>query len=127
MNEVTNDSAAAILQMVPAVYRKYLLTKTRNQTTLNGKQIRNNSLSDSQNIVSNSPGVDEMLRNIAHYNDLQSVLNEDIFGPLQNDSVIIVVQVSSLNFRSPIFSSNHINSLLHLMNRSINASRIYGI
>lgn len=93
MNEVTNDSAAAILQMVPAVYRKYLLTKTRNQTVLNGKQIRNNSLSDNQNIANISPGVDEMLRNIAHYNDLQSVLNEDIFGPLQNDSVIIVVQV----------------------------------
>lgn len=95
MNEVTNDSAAAILQMVPVVYRKYLLAKTRNQTTLNGKPIRNNSIADSQNIVNNSPGVEEMLRNIAHYNDLQSVLNEDIFGPLQNDSVIIVVQVNT--------------------------------
>uniref|UniRef100_A0A182JQC5 Alpha-1,6-mannosyl-glycoprotein 2-beta-N-acetylglucosaminyltransferase n=1 Tax=Anopheles christyi TaxID=43041 RepID=A0A182JQC5_9DIPT len=30
---------------------------------------------------------------IHRYNDLQTVLNEDIYGPLQNDSVIIVVQV----------------------------------
>lgn len=32
---------------------------------------------------------------IAKYNELQVVLNEDTFGPLQNDSVIIVVQVNS--------------------------------
>lgn len=40
------------------------------------------------------PNISEMLRHIARYNDMQVVLNEDQFGSLQNDSVIIVVQVS---------------------------------
>lgn len=31
---------------------------------------------------------------ISRYNDAQMVLNEDLYGPLQNNSVIIVVQVS---------------------------------
>lgn len=94
MNEMTNDSAAAIIQMVPIVYRKYLLTKTRNQTAVNAKPNHSSNSTDSQTISINSPGIEEMLRNVAHYNDLQSILNEDIFGPLQNDSVIIVVQVA---------------------------------
>lgn len=34
-----------------------------------------------------------MRRYIERYNELQSILNEDIFGPLENDSVLIVVQV----------------------------------
>lgn len=39
------------------------------------------------------PNITEMQRAIKHYNELQMVLNEDQFGPLENDSVIIVVQV----------------------------------
>lgn len=39
------------------------------------------------------PNCSEMQRAIRHYNELQMVLNEDQFGPLENDSVIIVVQV----------------------------------
>lgn len=92
INELTNDSSAAILQMVPMVYRKFLTMKPRNQTAFNNK---NSSTNDGQRGFStHSASVDEMLRNIARYNELQSVLNEDLFGPLQNDSVIIVVQVS---------------------------------
>lgn len=101
MNEVTNDSAAAIIQMVPIIYRKYLLTKARNQTTVMGaKPNRTTNATDSRETVPIiTPNVDEILRNIAHYNDLQSILNEDIFGPLQNDSVIIVVQVSLIGIQ----------------------------
>lgn len=40
------------------------------------------------------PNISEIKRQIAKYNDMQLVLNEYTFGPLQNDSVIIVVQVS---------------------------------
>lgn len=39
--------------------------------------------------------ISEIKRQIAHYNDIQFVYNEEKFGPLQNDSVVIVVQVSS--------------------------------
>lgn len=90
INELTNDSSAAILQMVPVVYRKFLTMKPRNQTMFNKK---NTSTNDAQPFSTHSATVMEMLRNIARYNELQSVLNEDLFGPLQNDSVIIVVQV----------------------------------
>lgn len=90
INELANDSSAAILQMVPVVYRKFLTMKPRNQTALNTKQ---NSTTEGHSHPTHSSIVEEMLRNIARYNELQSVLNEDLFGPLQNDSVIIVVQV----------------------------------
>lgn len=39
------------------------------------------------------PNITEILRCIKHYNDMQLVHNEDQFGPLENDSVIIVIQV----------------------------------
>lgn len=91
INELANDSSAAILHMVPAVYRKYLLIKTRNHTI--NSTIKNANVSHTQSSPVHDSAVSEMLRNMARYNDLQSVLNEDLFGPLQNDSVIIVVQV----------------------------------
>lgn len=91
INELANDSSAAILHMVPAVYRKYLLMKTRNQTLTSAT--KNVNVSHTQSSPVHDSAVNEMLRNMARYNDLQSVLNEDLFGPLQNDSVIIVVQV----------------------------------
>lgn len=77
--------------MVPPVYRKYLTAKNRNHTHGNA-----NSTAQTGQREQNQPQptVDEMRRNIVRYNELQSVLNEDLFGPLQNDSVIIVVQVS---------------------------------
>lgn len=96
INELANDSSAAILQMVPVVYRKFLTMKPRNQTSFsNNNNNKNNSNSTIEAYVRalRSSSAEEMLRNIARYNDLQSVLNEDLFGPLQNDSVIIVVQV----------------------------------
>lgn len=46
------------------------------------------------------PNITEIKRQIIRYNDMQLVLNEDAFGPLQNDSVIIVIQVSSSLIRT---------------------------
>lgn len=82
--------------MVPMVYRKFLTMKPRNQTITN----KNNSTMDGRpsNHPTYSSNVEEILQNIARYNELQSIFNEDLFGPLQNDSVIIVVQVMLLKF-----------------------------
>ncbi|KAG4067969.1 hypothetical protein HA402_010655 [Bradysia odoriphaga] len=74
--------------MVPSMYHKYLTTKTRNQTlAINGTS--SSSYMDSYR----RPDIEQMRRFIRRYNELQSILNEDIFGPLENDSVLIVVQV----------------------------------
>lgn len=45
-------------------------------------------------VESGIPPVEEIKRQIYRYNDQQSILNEETYGPLLNDSVIIVVQVS---------------------------------
>lgn len=83
--------------MVPPVYRKYLTAKNRSHTASGGNGANNSNNSTAQNgqpVQNQHPSIDEMQRNIARYNELQSVLNEDLFGPLQNDSVIIVIQVT---------------------------------
>lgn len=54
----------------------------------------NGSASSGGEMQFHSPNISEMKRAIFRYNEMQNVINEDIFGPLQNDSVIIVVQVS---------------------------------
>lgn len=40
------------------------------------------------------PPIEEITRQIYRYNDQQLILNDETFGPLLNDSVIIVIQVS---------------------------------
>uniref|UniRef100_A0A182W371 Alpha-1,6-mannosyl-glycoprotein 2-beta-N-acetylglucosaminyltransferase n=1 Tax=Anopheles minimus TaxID=112268 RepID=A0A182W371_9DIPT len=85
-SESTNYSTAAILQMVPPVFHKYLTGKPRNSThDQNGTHFGGEG--------PRTANISDILRMIHRYNDLQTVLNEDIYGPLQNDSVIIVVQV----------------------------------
>lgn len=97
VNDLSNDSSAAILSMVPPMYHKYFVTKSPfhvnqsvNQTSTNGSTAAVTAYIERSRPLT----IDEMRRNIARYNDLQTVLNEDLFGPLQSDSVIIVVQVS---------------------------------
>uniref|UniRef100_A0A8W7MUI3 Alpha-1,6-mannosyl-glycoprotein 2-beta-N-acetylglucosaminyltransferase n=1 Tax=Anopheles arabiensis TaxID=7173 RepID=A0A8W7MUI3_ANOAR len=81
-----NYSTAAILQMVPPVFHKYLTGKPRNSTHgQNGTHYAGDG--------PRTANISDIMRMINRYNDLQTVLNEDIYGPLQNDSVIIVVQV----------------------------------
>ncbi|XP_052869221.1 alpha-1,6-mannosyl-glycoprotein 2-beta-N-acetylglucosaminyltransferase isoform X2 [Anopheles cruzii] len=85
-SDSTNYSTAAILQMVPPVFHKYLTGKARNAThAQNGTHFGSDG--------PRTANISEILRMIHRYNELQTVLNEDIYGPLQNDSVIIVVQV----------------------------------
>ncbi|XP_017131688.1 alpha-1,6-mannosyl-glycoprotein 2-beta-N-acetylglucosaminyltransferase isoform X1 [Drosophila elegans] len=102
---VTNDSDDAILAMVPATLHKYLTPHSRNHTAsgagvLSGAALLLNATSAGAATattisfdVYHPPNITEIKRQIGRYNDMQSVLNEDVFGPLQNDSVIIVVQV----------------------------------
>lgn len=40
-----------------------------------------------------SANISDIQRSIERYNEYQTIINEEIFGPLQNDSIIIVVQV----------------------------------
>lgn len=84
-NTTYNDSNAAILSMVPSVLHKFLTPRPRNSTF---------SQNRSSNVLYRiTRSIPDIKRNIAQYNLQQTVYNEDIFGPLQNDSVVIVVQV----------------------------------
>lgn len=83
----TNYSNAAIISMVPPVFRKYLTTKAKNIT-------RNfNNSQNYYNEINHLPDLNEIKNQIWRYNEAQSILNEEQFGPLQNNSVIIVIQV----------------------------------
>ncbi|XP_063703413.1 alpha-1,6-mannosyl-glycoprotein 2-beta-N-acetylglucosaminyltransferase isoform X2 [Culicoides brevitarsis] len=86
--DVTNDSAAAILSMVPPVLHKYLKSKSRNNT-----HGTNNTQNNGNNDSLRAANISEIKMMISRYNEAQMVLNEDLYGPLQNNSVIIVVQV----------------------------------
>ncbi|EGK97160.1 AGAP004397-PB [Anopheles gambiae str. PEST] len=90
-----NYSTAAILQMVPPVFHKYLTGKPRNSTHgQNGTHYAGDG--------PRTANISDIMRMINRYNDLQTVLNEDIYGPLQNDSVIIVVQLLPLYLLHPL-------------------------
>lgn len=78
-----NDSAAALLSMVPAVLHKFLSPIPKNSSSLNGYGKSELELS-----------VPEIKRIIAQYNLQQTIINENIFEPLSNDSIVIVIQVS---------------------------------
>ncbi|KAH8408015.1 hypothetical protein KR222_011106, partial [Zaprionus bogoriensis] len=103
---VTNDSVDAILSMVPATLHKYLTPHSRNHSvaTAGGSMGGRLSMLESRGAggaaattisfdVYRPPNITEIKRQIIRYNEMQLVLNEDAFGPLQNDSVIIVIQV----------------------------------
>lgn len=83
-----NDSNAAILSMVPAVLHKFLTPKPRNRTSMGVNGTVTNTVEYKVPL-----NISEIKRNIALYNSQQTVYNEDIFGPLQNDSIVIVIQV----------------------------------
>lgn len=74
-----NDSAA-ILSMVPQVLHKYLIPK-------------NQSVAATAAPANDSVELDAIPARIRRYNAEQRVLNEDLFGPLQADALVIVIQV----------------------------------
>ncbi|XP_017777128.1 PREDICTED: alpha-1,6-mannosyl-glycoprotein 2-beta-N-acetylglucosaminyltransferase isoform X2 [Nicrophorus vespilloides] len=82
-----NDSSAAILSMVPSGLHKFLTPRPRNLSHVHQNGTTANL------IYRQALNISEMKRNIALYNLQQTVYNEDLFGSLQNDSVVIVVQI----------------------------------
>ncbi|XP_063242618.1 alpha-1,6-mannosyl-glycoprotein 2-beta-N-acetylglucosaminyltransferase-like isoform X1 [Bacillus rossius redtenbacheri] len=80
-----NDSAA-ILSMVPQVLHKFLTPRAR----LNASAAANSSDGAPARPRLN---ISDIRRSIECYNEAQAVLNEDVFGPIQNDTLVIVVQV----------------------------------
>ncbi|KAJ8926888.1 hypothetical protein NQ314_020739 [Rhamnusium bicolor] len=72
--------------MVPAVLHKFL--SPRNLTNLLGLNGTYNNL-----IYKYTPNISDIKRSIAQYDLQQVVYNENIFGPLQSDSVVIVIQI----------------------------------
>ncbi|XP_052127085.1 alpha-1,6-mannosyl-glycoprotein 2-beta-N-acetylglucosaminyltransferase isoform X1 [Frankliniella occidentalis] len=106
-----NDSAV-ILAMVPQVLHKYLVSRPRNLTGAGGwaggggaggpGPAANDSLQRAAPVLvpgpprgppGGAPDMDAIKAGIRRYNDEQRVLNEDIFGPLQPDALVVVVQV----------------------------------
>ncbi|XP_050313561.1 alpha-1,6-mannosyl-glycoprotein 2-beta-N-acetylglucosaminyltransferase isoform X2 [Anthonomus grandis grandis] len=83
-----NESQAAILSMVPVVLHKFLATKPKNGTNLGLNGSYNNLGFYKANL-----NISDIKRSIAQYNIQQTIYNEDIFGPLQNDSIVIVIQI----------------------------------
>lgn len=77
--EDTNDTAA-IFSMIPKDFHKYLKPKLK-------------TTNDTNEAVKSVPNISEIKASIDKYNEVQYVYNEDIFGPVYNDSLIIVVQV----------------------------------
>lgn len=105
-NSEFNDSTAAILSMVPAVLHKFLTSHSQNGTysIINGTAINT--------VYSRIPlNISEIKRNVAQYNLQQIVYNEDIFGPLQNDSVVIVIQVSKTHKNTRICFAKFFHTL----------------
>lgn len=72
---------------------KFLTSKPRNTTKLVNGTLTNNT--ELRGLT-----IPEILKSIKRYNDAQTINNEDIFGPVQNDTIIIVIQVI---FSSGIF------------------------
>ncbi|XP_071054481.1 alpha-1,6-mannosyl-glycoprotein 2-beta-N-acetylglucosaminyltransferase isoform X2 [Onthophagus taurus] len=79
------NESATIFSMVPSVLHKFLTPRPRNVSNINGSAT-NATYRTSLNIT-------EIKKFIAQCNLQQTIYNEDLFGPLQNDSVIIIVQV----------------------------------
>ena len=78
------------------VLHKFLMPKPRNNShALGGTNITDAAGATGQNGASGGRAplnISDIRRNIERYNEVQQVLNEELFGPVQNDSLIIVVQ-----------------------------------
>jgi alpha-1,6-mannosyl-glycoprotein beta-1,2-N-acetylglucosaminyltransferase len=72
---------AQFLNVIPPHLHKFLIPK-------NGTNVNSNANNTEQ------LNITYIKRGIEQYNKYQVVLNEDIFGPLHNDSLVIAVQVS---------------------------------
>uniref|UniRef100_A0A2A4JH78 Alpha-1,6-mannosyl-glycoprotein 2-beta-N-acetylglucosaminyltransferase n=1 Tax=Heliothis virescens TaxID=7102 RepID=A0A2A4JH78_HELVI len=75
-----NDTSEQVLALVPPELHKYLTVHPRNSTVNSTERIATKNIT-------------EIRRAIQRNNDAQIIYNEDIFGPVQNDTVIIAIQV----------------------------------
>ncbi|CAG9120259.1 unnamed protein product [Plutella xylostella] len=74
-----NETSEQVLALVPQELHKYLLVHPKNVTGNSTER------AGPKNITS-------IRRAIERSNDAQTIYNEDIFGPVQNDTVIIAIQ-----------------------------------
>ena len=76
---------------------KFLTPKPRNNThALGGTNVSDAASAGGQNGANGGRAplnISDIRRSIERYNEAQQVLNEELFGPVQNDSLVIVVQV----------------------------------
>ncbi|CAG9790537.1 unnamed protein product [Diatraea saccharalis] len=75
-----NETSEQVLALVPPELHKYL--------TVHHKNVSANSTERS-----GPKNISDILRAIQRNNDAQTIYNEDIFGPVQNDTIIIAIQV----------------------------------
>uniref|UniRef100_A0A1B6CUN7 Alpha-1,6-mannosyl-glycoprotein 2-beta-N-acetylglucosaminyltransferase n=1 Tax=Clastoptera arizonana TaxID=38151 RepID=A0A1B6CUN7_9HEMI len=80
-----NDSSQAILSMVPQVLHKFLTSHPRNASQTLG--------SGANSSFSRKLSIEEIKYNINKYNLAQTIYNEDLFGPVLNNTIVIVVQI----------------------------------
>ncbi|OWR53120.1 UDP-N-acetylglucosamine:alpha-6-D-mannoside beta-1,2-N-acetylglucosaminyltransferase II [Danaus plexippus plexippus] len=78
----SNDTSEQVLALVPPELHKYLTVHSKNTTGNSTERY-------------GPKNITEMRRAIDRMNDAQTIYNEDIFGPVQNDTIIIAIQVSA--------------------------------
>jgi hypothetical protein len=99
------------------VLHKFLTPKPRNSShALGGANVSDAASAVGQNVANGGRAalnISDIRRSIERYNDAQQVLNEELFGPVQNDSLIIVVQVSHSLLPSVLTSHSLLPLCLH--------------
>ncbi|KAL0808870.1 hypothetical protein ABMA28_012540 [Loxostege sticticalis] len=75
-----NETSEQVLALVPPELHKYLQVHPKNNSANSTERSGPKNISD-------------IRRAIEKYNDAQYIYNEDIFGPVQNDTIIIAIQV----------------------------------
>ncbi|CAH2987853.1 unnamed protein product [Chilo suppressalis] len=75
-----NETSEQVLALVPPELHKYLTVHHKNVSANSTERAGPKNISD-------------IMRAINRYNDAQTIYNEDIFGPVQNDTIIIAIQV----------------------------------
>ncbi|XP_059050379.1 alpha-1,6-mannosyl-glycoprotein 2-beta-N-acetylglucosaminyltransferase [Achroia grisella] len=75
-----NETSEQVLALVPPELHKYLTVHPKNISANSTEKVGPKNVTD-------------IRKAIEKYNDAQIIHNEDIFGPVQNDTIIIAVQV----------------------------------
>ncbi|CAG4974427.1 unnamed protein product [Colias eurytheme] len=75
----SNDTSEQVLALVPPELHKYLTVHPRNNSANATDRTSPKNITD-------------IRKAIQMYNEAQTIYNEDIFGPVQNDTIIIAIQ-----------------------------------